>query len=160
MKPKNMLLFFLLLLPLGFISARSLVIELKDGTKMYYLVSLDENPCLVFDQDNVSIQSDRFIVSHVEKFYISETDNPNRVSNPKSEQAFASTGVASETLHIIIEHPENLEQGKIRLFSIEGKLLECSFNLEGKELIVETAGLDRGIYILQIGNKSLKFQKK
>ncbi|MDD4430456.1 MAG: hypothetical protein PHF61_03520 [Bacteroidales bacterium] len=160
MKTKTILILFLFLLHIGFVSARSLVIELKDGTKMYYLISLDENPCLVFDQGDMSIKSDLFTVSEVEKFYISETDNPNRLTNPQQEDTFRSTGLAAESLHIIIENlnPEKLPL--VSLFSIEGKALESSCIFKDKELIVETSGLARGIYILKIGNKSLKFQKK
>ena len=160
MKNKNILILFLFLLHIGFISARSLVIELRDGTKMYYLISLDENPCLVFDQGNMSINSDLFTVSEVEKFYISETDNPNRLTTPQQEEAFKSTGRAAESLHIIIEslNPDKLP--KVSLYSIDGKSLESSYSFKGNELILETSGLARGIYILQIGNKSLKFQKK
>ena len=88
MKTKNILILFLLMLHIGLVSARSLVIELKDGTKMYYLVSLNENPCLIFDQGSMSIQSDRFTISDVNKFYISETDHPNQLNNPRQEETF------------------------------------------------------------------------
>ncbi len=160
MKTKNILILFLLMLHVCLVSARSLVIELKDGTKMYYIVSLDENPCLVFDQGNMSIQSDQFTVSDVRKFYISETDNPNQLSNPLQEEAFRSTGLATESLHIILENLNPEEQPEVSLFSIDGKLLESSYSFRGRELILETSALARGIYILKIGSKSLKFQKK
>lgn len=160
MKTKNILILFLLMLHIGLVSARSLVIELKDGTKMYYLVSLNENPCLVFDQGSMSIQSDRFTISDVNKFYISETDDPNQLNNPRQEETFRSTGLAAESLHIIMDSLTPGELPKIGLFSIDGKSLECSYRFKGKELILETSGLARGIYLLKIDNKSLKFQKK
>lgn len=160
MKTNKILILILLLLHIGFVSARSLVIQLRDGTKMYYLISLSENPCLVFDQGNMSIQSDQFTVSDVEKFYISETDDPNRLTTPKQEEVFRSTGLATESLHIILENLNPDEQPRISLFSIDGKSLESSYSFKGKELILETSGLDKGIYILRIGDRSLKFQKK
>jgi hypothetical protein len=160
MKTKTILILFLFLLHIGFVSARSLVIELKDGTKMYYLISLDENPCLVFDKENMSIQSDQFTVSDVEKFYISETDNPNRLENPTQHTGIQSTGLADECLYIVMENLNPEEQPDVSLFSIDGKLLKSSYSYRGKELVLDTSGLARGVYILKIGNKSLKFQKK
>ena len=160
MKTKTILILFLLMLHIGLVSGRSLVIELKDGTKMYYLVSLEENPCLVFDQGSMSIQSDRFTISDVSKFYISETDAPNQLSHPRQEETFRSTGLAAESLHIVVDNLNPDELPEIGLFGIDGKSLECSYRFKGKELILETSGLARGIYLLKIDNKSLKFQKK
>ena len=151
---------FLVLLGASAVSARSLIIQLNDGTKMYYLISLTENPCLKFDDGTINIQSDQFTVSDVDKFYISETDNPNQIQHPESETGIRSTGQADKCLYILLDKATSDEQLSIKLFSIDGKALKSKYSIEENKVVLETSGLSKGIYILHIGNHSLKFQKK
>ena len=56
-------------------SARSLVLVLNDSTKIYFL--LNDKPVLRMADGKVQIDTQSFLFEDIDRFYISQTDDPS-----------------------------------------------------------------------------------
>ena len=66
------------------VEAKSLVITLKDGTLVYYLLNSDKSPVMRMVPGGFTVNKDSYKFSEVKNFYISPTDDPNPVEPPVS----------------------------------------------------------------------------
>ena len=131
-------------------SARSLVIELTNGDKIYYLIGGETNPVLTFNEGTVSVDGAQYTFANVAKFYISETDDPNAIEgvSTKPEAAIKEGMVYVQT------------KGQVQLFSTDGRQMNVRTSRQGKSTVVDATQLPAGSYILRVGNQSVKFLKK
>ena len=132
----------------GSASARSLVLQLSDSTEVYFL--LDNNPVMTFPEGKVCIDDKAYAFADVERFYISETDDPNGV-----ETLMARSGIRMEAGQLVVN-----TKARVQLFSADGKRVPASQRTVAGKTIVSLERLPRGTYIVRAGADTLKFNKK
>ena len=130
------------------VSARSLVLQLSDSTKVYFL--LDANPKMTFPKGSVYIDDKSYSFADVERFYISETDDPNGV-----EAVLAKEGIRLQGDQLVVG-----TKTKVRVFGLDGKQVPATQRTVAGKTIVGLERLPRGTYIVRAGNDTLKFNKK
>lgn len=131
-------------------SARSLVLELTNGDKIYYLIGGETNPVLTFNKGTVSVEGTQYAFANIAKFYISETDDPNAIEgvSTKPEAAIKEGIIYVQT------------KGQVQLFSTDGRQMNAPVSRQGDSTVVDATSLPTGSYILRIGDQSVKFIKK
>lgn len=144
----SILLALMLVLSVG---ARSLVLQLTDGTKVYYLLNGATNPTVRFANGQLLIQQDGYALEGVSKFYISESDDPN-------------TAVES-----VIMDQQNLQRHDgviyaktrtLRVYTPGGSAVSAPVQTVGDVRAVCLQSLPAGTYILQLDDRSLKIVKR
>ena len=136
----------------GIVSAKSVVFTLKDGTKVYYLISGGNNPIMTFDNGTVTVNSDTYQISDIVNFYISSTDDPSGISDTKA--VGADFKMQGETLYIGATDKE------VKVFAINGAEVEVDVSTVGDVTAVGIANLPAGNYVVKVGKTSFKFNKK
>ena len=133
------------------VGARSLVLQLTDGTKVYYLLDGTTNPTVSFANGQLLIQHDGYAMEGVSKFYISESDDPN-------------TAVES-----VIMDQQNLQRHDgviyaktrtLRVYTPAGRAVSAPVQVVGDVRAVNLQSLPVGTYIIQMDNRSLKIVKR
>ena len=133
------------------VGARSLVLQLTDGTKVYYLLDGTTNPTVSFANGQLLIQHDGYAMEGVSKFYISESDDPN-------------TAVES-----VIMDQQNLQRHDgviyaktrtLRVYTPAGRAVSAAVQVVGDVRAVNLQSLPVGTYIIQMDNRSLKIVKR
>ena len=84
MKEKIITLMGCLCLAIVNLSARSIVLTLKDGTHVYYLLGGESRPVLKFVDGNIVVNTDRYEFGDIKNFYIS--NRKTKQSNRKTEK--------------------------------------------------------------------------
>lgn len=131
------------------IHAKSLVVVLSDGTEVYYLIS--DSPVMKWNNGIITVSTDNYEIEGISRFYISETDDPNAI-----ETLMGSQGIEFNANSIVV-----LANDKpVSLYTSDGKTLEVRQTSSGGYVSVDTSALPKGVYIVRIGNQSLKFQKR
>lgn len=136
---KRILLSFIIL-ALGLVSAqaKSLLITLSDGTEVYYQLGGEKNPVMTFEDGNVVVNTDKYTFKQIKKFVISAQDDPSGL-----KETFFVKG--SQTIEI---------------YSLDGKKLEVVNNKADGFTAVSTSDLPKGVYVVKVGNQSMKVIKK
>lgn len=131
-------------------AAKSLVIELADGTEVYYLIQSDSFPVMTVNDKTVTVNTDQFEFSQFAKFRISNTDAPTTVNNVRKDS------IAFDSGSLCISGTDK----RIVVYSTDGKKVKVEMTKAGDMTVVNTGTLKRGAYIIQTGSSSLKFIKK
>ena len=120
--------------------AKSLLITLKDGTQVYYLLGGERNPVMQFpNEKTVSINDDRYTITEVSRFEISKTDDP--------------TGIEKHSLYVEGDR-------QIEIYTLDGKKVYSKTSSADGFSVLSTANLPTGTYVVKIGNQTLKISKK
>lgn len=119
--------------------AKSLVITLADGTEVYYLLGGDEDPVMKFVDGKVVINTNTYEFSDIQKFYISQTDDP--------------VGIKAESLYLKGDKT-------IEVYSLDGKKMDIKTTTTDAFSAINTSPLPKGVYIVRIGNQQMKVLKK
>lgn len=152
MKKLRFIALMVLALITGIVSAKSVVFTLKDGTKVYYLISGGNNPIMTFDNGTVTVNSDTYQISDIVNFYISSTDDPSGIADTKA--VGADFKMQGETLYIGATDKE------VKVFAINGAEQEVDVSTVGDVTAVGIANLPAGNYVVKVGKTSFKFNKK
>lgn len=131
-------------------SAKSLVLQLADGTEVYYLLGGEMNPKMTLVNGEMTVNTDHFTFSQVTKFFISEEDDPATAIAQVGEQ---QTQMREGQLYVKTAE-------KVGVYRSDGKLVASGRKLENGGCMVDTDRLPAGVYVVRIGNKSMKFMKK
>lgn len=133
------------------VGARSLVLQLSDGTKVYYLLDGVTNPTVRFANSQVHIQQNSYAIDGVSKFYISETDDP--------QTAVEAALINQQNLHqqdgVIYAKTRTL-----RVYTPGGSAVSAPVQTVGDVRAVYLQSLPAGTYILQLDDRSLKIVKR
>ena len=129
-------------------SARSLVLVLSDSTKIYFL--LDEKPVLRIVGGTVLIDTQAFSFEDVDRFYISQTDDPSGI-----EAVMAEKQVKFEGNSLVVEGEKPIE-----IYAVNGVKMKVKVSKAAGLTTVDTESLAKGTYIVKIGKSSFKFVKK
>ena len=137
----------------GNISAKSLVLTLKDGTLVYYLLGGDCNPMMRFVDGKVAVDTDNYTISDIKNFYISEQDDPNAIEDIKSDKADFS--YSNNALTVKTGNAKS-----VKVFAINGSEVEAEIKNASDMTTIGLEKLPKGTYIVRVGNTSFKVTKK
>lgn len=152
-KKKNLLTALFLAVSFLPATAKSLVLTLADGSEVYYLLGGETNPMMKFIDGAVYINADEYSFGGIEKFRISQTDDPNGIEAIASEKG----GISIEKGAIYIKSTANL--GDISIYAANGAKIDAPIEKSGDIIVVNTVSVPKGIYIIKAGNSSVKFIK-
>ena len=150
MKEKIIALATCLLLATVGLSAKSLVLTLNNGKLVYYLLGGESNPMLRFVDGNIVVDTDKYEFSNVKNFYISSTDDPSGIEHTVGESIRYDHNV-------IIVHSD---QSAIGVYACDGRRMDVSLQQANDKTLIDLSPLPQGIYIVTIGETSLKICKK
>ena len=149
MKIKSLLLTLCLLLSMG-ASARSLVVELQDGTLVYFLLSADASPTMNVADGQVTIEGNEYAFAEVKRFYISEEDVPTAIDGKKTTE---ETEMKNGVLYVSTTEP-------VGVYTTDGRLVQKGGRADAVRSTVSTESLPAGVYVIRYGKKSFKFIKR
>lgn len=134
-------------------SAKSLVLTLADGSEVYYLLGGETNPMMKFIDGAVYINADEYSFSGIEKFCISQTDDPNGIEATASEK----NGISIQKGAIYMKTAAKAEG--ISIYAANGSKIDAKIEKSGDIVTVSTVSIPKGIYIIKAGDSSVKFIK-
>ncbi len=134
-------------------SGKSLVLTLSDGSEVYYLLGGDTNPMMKFIDGNVYINADEYSFSGIDKFRISQTDDPNGIEAISAKE----NGVCIENDAIYIKSAK--KSGEISVYAANGSKINIPVEKSGDIVTISTVSVPQGIYIIKVGDSSIKFIK-
>lgn len=152
MKKKLILLIACILLTTGYSYAKSLVLTLKNGTLVYYLLGGETNPMLKFVDGHMTLNDDKYEFSNIKNFYISETDDPNAIESVLTEKKIS---YSANTLVI-----NTAKTNKIKVFTAGGTEVKAEVNQSGDISTVNLNNLPTGAYVINTGSTTFKVMKK
>lgn len=149
--------FLLMLTVCGMLSvsgvfAKSLVLKLGDGTLVYYQLGGNVNPMMKFVDGRVTVNADVYEFSGIKNFYISAEDAPTGIGAVSDDGIRPSFD--GRTLGV------NRADAEISVYAADGKKVEAAVGRAGDYTTVDMSGLGRGVYVVRIGNTSLKVLKR
>ena len=152
MKEKIISLAACLLLSVGTLSAKSLVLTLENGTRVYYLLGGNTNPMIRFVDGKIKVDTDIYEFSGIKNFYISATDDPNGI-----EHTINSTMAEYNDNMVIFDTDKPLV---VKVYSSGGNEMNVYPRWVGDKTVVDLSPLPQGAYIITAGETSLKILKK
>ena len=134
------------------LSAKSLVLTLGNGTRVYYLLGEDTNPMMKFINGDIIVNADSYEFSNIKNFYISETDDPSGIER-------TTQGAAAKFYNnsVIFEADKPLS---VRVFSSDGREVRVRPIQREGQTIVNLHTLPQGAYIIAAGGATLKIVKR
>ena len=134
------------------LSAKSLVLTLGNGTRVYYLLGEDTNPMMKVINGDIIVNADSYEFSNIKNFYISETDDPSGIEQ-------TTQGAASKFYNnsVIFEADKPLS---VRVFSSDGREVRVRPIQREGQTIVNLHTLPQGAYIIAAGGATLKIVKR
>lgn len=132
-------------------NAKSVVFTLSNGTLVYYLLGGETNPVMKFVDGKIVVNTDTYEFSNVKNFYISDEDDPVGI---KSTVAKKNVQFANNTL-VVKGNAQN-----VNVYSVNGAKVEAAMSETDGYVSVDMSGLQKGTYVVKIGDSSVKVLKK
>ena len=151
MKQKIFTLVACLLFAMANLSAKSLVLTLKNGTLVYYLLDEEVNPMLRFVDGGIVVNTDRYEFGNVKNFYISATDDSSGIEHVVGEHV--------QYDHNVLAFSSEYSQS-FAVYTCSGHQVAVSAQQANGQTIIDLNPLPQGAYIVTIGESSLKIFKK
>ena len=152
MKKRLLTMISCALLAASFVQAKSLVLTLTDGTRVYYLLGGDTNPMMRLSDDGVTVNADGYTFGNLKNFYISSTDDPNGI-----EQQLAATKTSYHDNMLVCTAKGT---DKVQVWTATGTQAKASISYESGMALVDLSHLPQGAYIVKIGQTTMKVQVK
>ncbi len=138
-----------------FSEGKLLVVKQTDGSLSEF--SLAKEPVMTFKDQKLLISvgesSSEFEIGEVERFYFLDS-SINSVEQLDNSLSFDLCGRDM----IVIK---NAEKGQIvRLIGIDGSVFPSRVSIDDDVVKVSLQSLSKGVYLIKIGNKTIKFQRK
>ncbi len=132
--------------------AKSIVFNIKGGTKVYYQLGGEVNPMMRFVDGKITVNADVYELSNIVSFYLSEEDAPTGITS-------AATGeqvkYAANTLIVA-----DVKNADVKVYSLDGKMVEAEVNGDGDNVVVDLNSLKSGAYVVSVAGKTFKVMKK
>lgn len=151
MKEKIITLVACLLFVAANLSAKSLVLTLKNGTLVYYLLDEEVRPMLRFVDGGIMVNTDKYEFSNVKNFYISATDDPSSIEHATGNQIEYSRNM------LVINAEYSLS---FAIYTSSGHKVSVPAQQVNGQIIIDLNPLPQGAYVVTIGESSLKVLKK
>ena len=132
--------------------AKSVVFTLTDGTKVYYLLGGETNPKLRFQEGKMLVEADTYEFSNIKNFYISSEDDPNAIENVLSKQNVRVGG------NMVVINSSSVKN--VDVFAANGAKVSADIQRDGDVITVNLNGLPKGMYVVSVGQSSLKVMKR
>ena len=133
------------------LSAKSLVLTLKDGTLVYYLLGGEANPKMRFVDGSIVVNTDQYEFSDIKNFYISDTDDPSGIRQ-------AAVGDVQYDHNVVIVATDELLP--VSIYTSAGQKVDAYIQQASGKTLVDLNSLPQGAYVVTIGESSLKVLKK
>ncbi len=147
---KKLSLLSCLLLACACVSAKSLLFTLKDGTQVYYLLGGEKNPIMTFHNGQTTINDDSYTISDIVKFVISDTDDPNNIT----ETHIPSASLKGNCFMV------NQASGEVKVYNLSGMEVKARVEKVNDCLSIDLSSLPKNTYIIKVGEQSFKVQKR
>ncbi len=144
--------FACLLMATGMAEAKSLVLTMKNGTKVYYLLGGETNPMMRFVDGQVTVDADEYTITNIKNFYISETDDPTAIENVLSKND------VSYNANTLVINSSNVKD--VKVYSANGTQVKAEIQKAGDIITVDLNSLATGTYIINAGGSSFKVMKR
>lgn len=141
----------LCLLSLG-MQAKSLVLTLSDGTKMYYQLGGETNPVMRFVEGGMTVDTDSYQLSDIKNFSISDEDAPTGIAE---QPATLHPHFVANTLVI-----NAADAPQVKVHALAGNEVQADVKKSGDVISINLNALPRGTYIVSTGKASVKVMKK
>lgn len=129
-----------------------MVFTLSDGTLVYYLVGGDTNPMVRLADGSVTVNTDKYELSRIKNFYVSEEDDPNGV-----ESVLAAAGVTYGDNTLVIR---SAASGPVKVYTAGGTEVQADIQAVDDVVTVNLGSLPKGVYVVYTGGASFKVYKK
>lgn len=143
------LLATILMSPQG-IKAKDIVVELKNGSHFVYTIAEDDL-IIRFIDGQMWLQEDAFAFTDIKKFYTQESVGIKELQLPPLRVSLTD----NQTLHV--SKPE--KDSSVGIFTTDGKACLVPVSVEEEYMDLNISSLIPGIYILKVGNQSIKWKK-
>ena len=160
MKIKRPFLITLVLLSLAlssFAGERQVVIQFMDGSRSAFLLS--EEPIMTFRSHQLNIStmngSVSFELQQVEKFFFNE-DGETSIKTKKDDKDLTISYQDKERL--VIKLPQS--KTPVRLYGLDGVNYQTSIMINGGFAEISLSSLPKGIYVINVNNRSIKINKQ
>ena len=130
---------------------QSLYLYLKSGAEI--VLPLSSAPIISFDNGTVTAGNFQYRFEDVDsyRFDARPTSSIETIGIDSGAIIFDSKG------HLTLY--ENYDRNEISLFDMDGHSIPCEVSITGNKTTVNFTATSAGIYILKIGNKSIKLRK-
>lgn len=152
MKEKIITLVACLFLATTILSAKSLVLTLKNGSLVYYLLGEESNPMMRFVDGGIAVNTDKYEFANIRNFYISATDDPSGIKQ-------VMKGDVQYTHNMVVVDTEN-SLLPTAVYTCDGHKIDTPIQQANGKTLVDLNPLPQGSYVVTIGESSLKILKK
>ncbi len=152
MKKKFIMTLLCLFGAVGMAEAKSLVLNLQNGKKVYYLLGGETNPMMRFVDGKVTMEADEYSLGDIKSFYISETDDPSGI-----ESVLKASDVHYKSNTFVI-NSSDIET--VKVFGLNGMQVKADVQKHGDIITVDLNALGSGTYIIDVDGSSFKVMKK
>lgn len=151
MKKLTILFIFMLTASIGAV-AKSVVFTLANNTKVYYLLGGETNPMMYFIDGQLVVNDDTYEFSGIKNFYISSEDDPNAI-----ESTFVANNMVYSANTLVVKATD---AKAVKVYAMSGKEVNADVQKANDVITVNLNGLDKGAYIISVGDASIKVFKK
>lgn len=151
MKQKLLTLITALVLVSGTVFAKSLVLTLSNGKKVYYLLDNKTATMMRFVDGKITVEADEYTFSGIKNFYISEQDDPNSI-----EEVVSKSNATYRANTLVV----NIANASVKVYTANGREVKAETSSTESTTSVDLGNLAKGTYIIRIGESSFKVMKK
>lgn len=151
MKTRIITLAAFLFLAIGVLSAKSLVLTLKNSTLVYYLLGGEANPMMRFTDGDIVVNTDKYEFGNIKNFCISATDDPSGIEHTVGE----NIQYAHNIMVVATDKPLAMA-----IYTSAGHKVSTPIQQANGRTCIDLNPLPQGAYIVTIGESSLKVLKK
>ena len=145
---RRLLLFLLLAVAsIPALPAKRLMIELTNGTKVYYSFA-DYRPVIRFENGSMRITTRKFVFSQIAQFAV--VDDPSAIENVETAPLFSPDGMM---LTIMSMEP-------VQVFDMKGIVQQVEVYATSESQQVNLVSLPKGSYVVRCGTQSFTIFKK
>lgn len=133
-------------------TAKSLVLTLVDGTKVYYLLGGAKDPMLRFVDGKVTVDADTYEFSGIKNFYISDEDDPTAI-----DDVLAGKNISYRD-GVIVVNATGVQ--RVAVYALNGAAVEADVAKADDVITISLAALPSGSYVVKVDGASFKVSKK
>ena len=137
---------------IGAASAKSLVLTLSGGKRVYYLLGGDVDPMMRFVDGAMTVGVDGYSFVDVKNFYISSEDDPSGV-----EQILMSSAPSYKGNVLCMQASGKVS---VMVYAADGRNMQAPVRVVDDMVCVDLNPLPTGLYVVSVGEASLKVVKE
>ena len=147
MKRRLFLSLLLAIVSISALPAKRLMIELTNGTKVYYSFA-DYKPVIRFDNGSMRITTRKFVFSSIAQFAV--VDDPSDIETVEVAPLFSPDGMV---LTIMSIEP-------VQVYDMKGTVQQVDVCATSESQQVNLVSLPKGSYVVRCGTQSFTIFKK